>query len=734
MRHLFFLICLALAACSDEAFLPTDAPTVPLAALTFRTIVIEEPTEDLTRESTEASPTRAISHDTSDPYITRDFQRGDTLGLFILDTDGNFVSSIDGHPARNIPLTTPDGQVWNVDSEIKEIVHRLGYRYLAYAPYSTDFDDCARPDDIQARFTTPPADQSTRAATDWLYTEPTTPGTNAVTTLAFHHRFALIDIYHSFTQDHVGDWTSAYRFTHTTDEDGVEHYRYLADIPTAQTIALSGTYTIGNAHTGIKAYTYACDGITVANGRHAIVYTYRVDERCAVDLGLPSGIRWSPINLGTESGTYMDAAEIDRIIADASLGKRLAWGELFEKDSYTLATYIDPGFNILPTDITHTTYDPARQLWGGHWTLPLLDDINELIAYTEEVDRQTIHSDAIDRDVHRITLRSRINGREISLITTGYMNNTRVDDPTFLFYPAASRTSADKCSVLKSPTATANSSRPLGYCLRPVLKELTTHDYAERQAIVTARIDELAVDFGITKVVTEVVDGVEKQVTYRLLWSPFNYGVDSETPFYTYNLTPADPDAYIDKCMGNLGMRIAWGQTERPTKFSTIEYADGPLTQKYNYDNTASTDKDTRDLLPEDDIVQTHWPAGWCIPTAHDFELLLSNTTIRRETINGHGWFRITGTGDYAATSILIPATGYRDDTKDNVEYWAGDAYLQSATIGTKSDDVKGATGRKRTIYTLWLSGNGGSLFSEAGRPTGLMVRPVKYVRVNTTP
>ena len=63
MRHLFFLICLALAACSDEAFLPTDAPTVPLAALTFRTIVIEEPTDAPAAETTKASPTRAISHD-----------------------------------------------------------------------------------------------------------------------------------------------------------------------------------------------------------------------------------------------------------------------------------------------------------------------------------------------------------------------------------------------------------------------------------------------------------------------------------------------------------------------------------------------------------------------------------------------------------------------------------------------------------------------------------------------
>lgn len=729
MKHLLPLIVLALAACSDEAFLPeallpgdTPAASQDARPVAFRAVVIEAPTS------------RAAVHDTSDPYITRDFQRGDTLGLFILDADDNFVLDIDGHSALNIPLTTPDGQAWNVNSDIKEIVHKLGYRYLAYAPYSPAFDDCTVPADIQARLTAPTADQSTKAATDWKYTDPTAPGTNAVTTLAFHHRYALIDIYHSFTQDHVGDWTSRYPYTRTTDPDGVEHYRYLADLPTAETFTLGGTYTIGNAHTGIKAYTYSCPSITLENGRHAIVYTYRVDERCAVDLGLPSGIRWSPINLGTESAPYMDNAEIARITAEASFGKRLAWGELFEKDSYTISTYIDPDFTLLPSDISHTTYDPACQLWGGHWTLPTLADLGELIAYTEEVDRQVIHIDAIDRDVHRITLRSTVNGREISLLTTGLINDAKISSPTYLYTPASTRPSDGYCSVLYSPTATANGYRPYGYCLRPVLKETTPRTPAEREAIVLAHIDDLAVDFGITKTVTQVIDGVEQQVTYRILWSPFNYGVDAKVPLQSYNRAPIDPDAYIADCTANLGMRIAWGQTEEPTRFNTRAYADGPLTAKYDYDNPTDVDRDTRDLRPEDDIATVHWPSGWCLPTARDFELLLAATTVKRETIGGHYWYRLTGMGDYAGTSLLIPGSGYVDDKDENAEYWASDAYLQSATIGTGSSAVSGATGRKRTLFALRLSGSSGTVLGTAGRPTGLMVRPVKYVRVNTTP
>ena len=44
---------------------------------------------------------------------------------------------------------------------------------------------------------------------------------------------------------------------------------------------------------------------------------------------------------------------------------------------------------------------------------------------------------------------------------------------------------------------------------------------------------------------------------------------------------------------------------------------------------------------------------------------------------------------------------------------------------------VSGANKPKRTIYALNISGTTAKLQSTAGRPTGLMVRPVKYVRVN---
>lgn len=713
-KLIYIIIGIILTACSDDIYTSSES-SAEGHAMRFEVTVIDQP------------QTRGEVIDVNDNEITRDFKKGDSFGLFIIDGSGAFVTQIDEKNAKNLKLTTPDGKAWNLESDIKEVVHKLGYKYVAYYPYSADFDNCTSTADIQNLLIVPADDQRAQAATDWMYTEPTDPQTNAVTTLVFKHKYAKIDIYHSFTIGHTCNWTSLYKFTKTVDDNNVEHYRYILNSPSLQTLSINGKYTIGNEHTGIKEFSYKCPDVEVENGRHAIVYTYRMDERCAIDLGLPSGVRWSPINLGVESSdcmadTYMSDSEIAAAIN--KLGKRLAWGELFEKDSYSIDTYIDDKWSIMPSDISETVYDAAKQLWGGHWSMPSAADINELIAYTKEVSRETIHSDEINKDINKITLRSKINGKEITFLTNGYMNGTTLGNPAYLYYMSANRTSsAGYYTSLYSPTQTSNIYRPFGCCIRPVLKELFIYPYADKKDIIISHIDDLAVDLGITKTVTE--NG--KQVTYKLLWSPFNYGVESKVDLKTYNGAPIDESNYISLCTKNLGMRLPWGYLEEPDRFSTKGYADGPLTAKYNYDNTSATDKDTRDLKAEDDIVQKNWPAGWCIPTANDFDLLCQNITVTNESIDGHTWFRLTSKSN--GNSILIPGTGYIDDNA-NTEKWTPDTYLQSSTIGTSSSSVSGTTNRKRTIYALNISGTTAKVVSTAGRPTGLMIRPVKYVRI----
>ncbi|MGN0222738.1 MAG: fimbrillin family protein [Muribaculaceae bacterium] len=719
-KLIYIILGMLLAACSDELNVPTPGGEARDGmVLQFEAVVIDQP-----------QASRTHTEDVADNYITRDFKVRDSFGMFIIDADRNFVTEIDGHNALNIRVTTPDGKAWNLNSDIKEVVHKLGYKYVAYYPYSEDFNSCATIADIKAKLTAPAADQSAQAAIDWMYTEPTAPSINAVTTLRFMHRYAKIDIYNSYTQDHTGRWESAYQYTKTIDDNGVEHYRYILDAATPQTFTVNGRYSIGNELTGIKKLSYDFGDISIVNGRHAIVYTYRMDERCAIDLGLPSGVLWSPINLGAETASYMTRAEI--AAATNTIGRRLAWGELFDKDVYSYDTYInDPyqsGTSILPADISETVYDAARQYWGGHWTLPTATDIQEFIDNTEIVSTETIYSTELAQNVNKITFRSKINGNTITIVSNGYINNASITQPLYLHYMSASRSGTNYCSTLhNNPTMRIyTNNRYMGLGVRPVLKMSHIYKPAEKLDIVVRHINDLAVDLGIIK----IVGGVK----YKLLWSPFNYGVDTKIDVTMLNHNTLNEDNFIATCYTKPGSRFAWGDTvERAAteKFSFKDYYNSYLYNKTEY-NKNGTSTSSRDLLPEDDIVQLHWPSGWYIPTAEDYQLLLLNVNITSETIDGHTWFRLTSktTGNY----IMIPATAYID-SKVNVETWGSSAYLQSATMGPNSGTAteNGESIPKRTCYALSISVNssGGISSSVPGtvsRPTGIMIRPVKYV------
>lgn len=97
----------------------------------------------------------------------------------------------------------------------------------------------------------------------------------------------------------------------------------------------------------------------------------------AVDLGLPSGLKWAKFNVGAtvpeEHGGYF------------------AWGETQEKNVYSWGWYMckqdvcgttsDPiikNYSSLKTYILPASYDVARQQWGEGWRMPTQDDFKEL--------------------------------------------------------------------------------------------------------------------------------------------------------------------------------------------------------------------------------------------------------------------------------------------------------------------------------------------------------------------
>lgn len=90
----------------------------------------------------------------------------------------------------------------------------------------------------------------------------------------------------------------------------------------------------------------------------------------AIDLGLPSGTKWAPWNVGASK--------------PEDYGGYYAWGETDEKEVYDWGTYIhcdgsSETCHDIGSDITGTQYDVAHVKWSGPWQMPTLDQIKELV-------------------------------------------------------------------------------------------------------------------------------------------------------------------------------------------------------------------------------------------------------------------------------------------------------------------------------------------------------------------
>ena len=96
-KLIYIIIGLILTACSDDIYTSSES-SAEGHAMRFEVTVIEEP------------QTKGEVIDVNSNEVTRDFKKGDSFGLFIIDGSGAFVTQIDGKNAKNLTLTTPEGK------------------------------------------------------------------------------------------------------------------------------------------------------------------------------------------------------------------------------------------------------------------------------------------------------------------------------------------------------------------------------------------------------------------------------------------------------------------------------------------------------------------------------------------------------------------------------------------------------------------------------------------------
>ena len=101
----------------------------------------------------------------------------------------------------------------------------------------------------------------------------------------------------------------------------------------------------------------------------------------AIDLGLPSGIKWATCNVGATS--------------PEEYGGYYAWGETEEKEDYYWETYkwCNGSYDTMTKYCTNSSYgtvdnktvldpedDVAHVKWGGNWRMPTDEEFNELFS------------------------------------------------------------------------------------------------------------------------------------------------------------------------------------------------------------------------------------------------------------------------------------------------------------------------------------------------------------------
>ncbi len=109
-----------------------------------------------------------------------------------------------------------------------------------------------------------------------------------------------------------------------------------------------------------------------------------------IDLGLPSGNLWALANMGGAPLYPQGTGLTVRPQPWELIGGHFAWGEIYEKEVFTLENYdfYTPAnnsdrfsFEDIGTSISGTDYDVAKDHWCGDWQLPDREDFEELINY-----------------------------------------------------------------------------------------------------------------------------------------------------------------------------------------------------------------------------------------------------------------------------------------------------------------------------------------------------------------
>ena len=525
------------------------------------------------------------------------------------------------------------------------------------------------------------------------------------------------------------------------------------DSTTVDILGGSGNFEISNSRTSVVEATL--DGTTITlkglSGGGAVVtvkdissgQTARIDvfvssptgycpddnHPHSIDLGLPSGTKWSCCNVNASK--------------PEEYGGYYAWGETEEKDYYDWTTYSfsDGTGTILPhivDDIAGTKYDIAHVKLGDYCHIPRVEQIKELLDNcTRTWSTQNGVKGTFFTGPNGATIFLPASGmREYDDLlfrnTTGRYWSSEVDsdfNSGFLNFYSGQWNQGRLWRYLGFSVRAVYSDEPLN-CLKLSQNSIilatgkkatieivsgsgnyeisNSDESVVKSSFVETAISLTPISDGNSKVtVKDILFGQSAIIDVSVLYpsggcpvaEAVDLGLPSGTRWASWNVGASKPEEF--------GGYYAWGETEEKDYYdwSNYTHCDGSLTTCHHFNDDIAGS--------EYDVAHVKWGGSWTLPTQKQIGELVRYCS--REWSSQNGVNGILFTGPNGAT-VFFPAAGF---------CWLGSLYTGSREYNyywSSSPDYRNTWGG---AYGLFFNSNYCYGSNRYGFDYGFPVRPV---------
>lgn len=436
----------------------------------------------------------------------------------------------------------------------------------------------------------------------------------------------------------------------------------------------------------------------------------------AIDLGLPSGLKWASCNIGASK--------------PEEIGEYYAWGEIVPKDNYSIENYKWQGSSKYSRETKRTLDmedDVANVRLGGEWHIPSMKDIQELIdnCTWEWTDYNGVCGQLVTGP----------NGNSIFLPASGaYFGSELVTDGGFGGYYQTNTMGgfgpngyneeiegdySQHLYFYREQYKIWCHSQYIGQVVRPVcgtpqnsMVSVSTNDVGtvEIEGIQNSNAYIVNGNRVTVRAITPqgyffigwFLNGSDRIVSTSTTYSftvncdinlvakfkksveidderAIDLGLPSGTKWAAYNVGANTPEGY--------GEYYAWGEVESKVEYSwnTYKWSTGNTSSitKYSTNNAFGEVDENFTLDREDDVAYIKWGGEWRMPTKDEWDELLKKCIWKRSTINDTNGYQVTGPN---GNSIFIPSCGHYN--KNEAYNVGSDGYYWSSSL-CDSDNTK---------------------------------------------